>query len=64
MTREQLEAIAKETKLNSVIQLCKELKDKIENEKDDDDLKVDSPTYSYLQGQEDILDIIINFIDK
>lgn len=62
--REQLESIAKETKLNSVIQLCKELKSKIEEEQDNEDLSFDSPEYQYLKGQEDILDIIINFIDK
>lgn len=64
MTREQSEAIAKETKLNSVIQLCKELKSKIEEEQNNEDLSFDSPEYQYLKGQEDILDIIINFIDK
>lgn len=64
MTREQLEVFMKGAKMNALIQLCKELKGKIEDEQDIDDLGVDTPKYQYLKGQEDILDIIMDFIDK
>ena len=64
MTKEQLEVFLKGAKLNSLIQLCKELKDKIEDEQDIDDLGVDTPKYQYLKGQEDILNIILDFINK
>lgn len=64
MTREQLEIFMKGAKMNALIQLCKELKSKIEEEQDSEDLSFDSPEYQYLKGQEDILNIIVNFIDK
>ena len=64
MTREQLEVFLKGAKLNSLIQLCKKLKEEIEFEEENEDLKVDTPPYQYLKGQEDILDIILDFINK